>query len=206
MYCPCCNKRKLVFCHNQEMISDSKQNVVCPICASLPRHRVLCAIFDERDFDFTKTLLYNQHQCITDWLDVYEVDYQAAEELQSPPPPDTFTFIHYDYQLQTVPCTKAALTELYRITAKGGTVAVTAPIDVDAFVTIEDKTITTPHARAEAYGYPNCVRLFGRDLLEMLEAAGFEVEIFYGWKYPEEIAPWCKPYVHDSNRIYMCKK
>ena len=42
--------------------------------------------------------------------------------------------------------------------------------------TLEDRSIVTPEDRFRVYGWYDHVRLYGRDLLDRIREAGFEVE------------------------------
>jgi SAM-dependent methyltransferase len=71
----------------------------------------------------------------------------------------------------------AALAELRRTLKPSGWLAVCVPIRLGE-PTYEDPTIITPEERYWAYGERTHYRVYGHDLLERLEALGWEVEVF----------------------------
>lgn len=70
-----------------------------------------------------------------------------------------------------------AISELYRITKKGGKGILMAPICQDIETTIEDPNITDPAERFQYFGQEDHVRLYSRtDFLNRISSTGFKVE------------------------------
>lgn len=54
--CPCCNKTFRKFrnfnynknIYNPKIYENSYKNTICPYCSSLPRHRIICEILNQK--------------------------------------------------------------------------------------------------------------------------------------------------------------
>lgn len=92
-----------------------------------------------------------------------------------------FDVVVCNHVLEHVADDRKSMAELRRIVRPGGTAIVMVPFQPDR-VTIEDPSITDPARRAEVFGQSDHVRLYGRDYLERLEEAGFEVRCSQYWR------------------------
>lgn len=70
-----------------------------------------------------------------------------------------------------------ALSEVFRILAPDGHAILQTPYSSKLHHTWSDAGIDTPQARLQAHGQEDHVRLFGRDIFERIEAAGFESRV-----------------------------
>ena len=80
-YCPCCDTRlrglvnggydKIPDSYNPERYASMDQEVICPVCGSLPRHRILVSWMQERrDLFMGKEILhFAQERCVRRWMD-----------------------------------------------------------------------------------------------------------------------------------------
>ncbi|MBL9175166.1 MAG: methyltransferase domain-containing protein [Verrucomicrobiales bacterium] len=91
---------------------------------------------------------------------------------------NSFDFIYCSNVLEHIPDDRAAMSELHRVLAPGGTAIIQVPIK-EGQKTYEDFSITDPEARFQHFGQADHVRWYGPDIQERLEAAGFEVTPFY---------------------------
>jgi SAM-dependent methyltransferase len=88
--------------------------------------------------------------------------------------------------LEHVESDSKALSEMYRIMRHGGVGVMLAPVDYTRETTFEDDTITDPKERAEIFGQYDHRRVYGKDYLNRLSAAGFEaVEIDYAAEFSD---------------------
>ena len=79
-----------------------------------------------------------------------------------------------------------------------------APIDYSREKTFEDDTITDPKQRAEVFGQYDHRRIYGRDYLERLRAAGFEAEeIDYAARFTEQQRTL---YSFGCDKLYIVRK
>jgi SAM-dependent methyltransferase len=93
-------------------------------------------------------------------------------------PDGSRTLIWCSHVLEHIPDDGKALSEMRRVLAPGGLVVLQVPIGGEH--TLEDPCIATAEARLEAYLQEDHVRLYGRDIVERIEAAGFECETLSG--------------------------
>jgi SAM-dependent methyltransferase len=76
--------------------------------------------------------------------------------------------------------------ELRRSVGSGGVAVVSAPLRLDR-ATHEDPSVTDPAERERLFGERGHVRLYGPDLGDRLEAAGFEVTIDWATSIDEAV-------------------
>ena len=75
--------------------------------------------------------------------------------------------------LEHVDDDRRSLAEIRRVTKDDGWAVISAPINLDQ-ATHEDPTVTDPGEREKLFGEAGHVRMYGYDLADRLEAAGFE--------------------------------
>jgi len=103
----------------------------------------------------------------------------------------------------------AAMRELHRVLKPGGTALMQHPIDLSRGSTYEDRRITSREARQAAFGQWDHVRVYGRDLEDRLESAGFAVTIerYVDTLEPELVRRFCltePPSTIRGDDIYAC--
>ena len=109
-----------------------------------------------------------------------------------------------NHLLEHVESDHKALKEIYRIMRHGGMGVMLAPIDYSREKTFEDDTITDPKQRAEVFGQYDHRRIYGRDYLERLRAAGFEAEeIDYAARFTEQQRTL---YSFGCDKLYIVRK
>ncbi len=90
-------------------------------------------------------------------------------------PDDSFDAIYCSHVLEHVPEDRRAMAEFYRVLKPGGWAIILVPISGEK--TFEDPSVTTPGERQRLFGQHDHVRLYGKDLKERLEGAGFNVVV-----------------------------
>ena len=180
-YCPCCNTglRKLVV-----------NSHICPACGSGKRHRFQW-LFLEREYDLfrtTKTVLniapmrHFQDYCIR----FTQLNYRSADlnselamdkiDLTATTYHDSsFDFILCSHVLEHIPNDQQAITEMYRILKPGGTTIIQVPLQESP--TYENPDIITAEERLIHFGQSDHVRIYGLDIKERLETAGFQIHV-----------------------------
>jgi SAM-dependent methyltransferase len=97
----------------------------------------------------------------------------------------TFDAVLCSHVLEHVSDDRRALREFRRVLRTDGVALLQHPIE-DAPATDEDPAVTDPDERLERWGQSDHVRAYGRDYLERLREAGFEVEFrAYQDEFPE---------------------
>ncbi|NYZ62824.1 class I SAM-dependent methyltransferase [Luteimonas deserti] len=82
-----------------------------------------------------------------------------------------------NHVLEHVDDVDRASSEIFRVLKPGGYSILQTPYSAKLQHTWSDEGIDTPQARLQAYGQEDHVRLFGRDVFERIEAAGFESRV-----------------------------
>jgi SAM-dependent methyltransferase len=161
-----------------------RRDAACPICGSLERHRAARLLLAGRLPTGQRVLHMAPENLVIPWLVGLSCEYVNAD-LYNPAmvrmdltdtglPDESKTLVWCSHVLEHVPDDRAALAEMRRVLAPGGTLVLQVPIGGDA--TFEDPSITSEEARLEAFLQEDHVRLYGRDLASRVKAAGFECE------------------------------
>lgn len=91
----------------------------------------------------------------------------------------SFDAIICQHVLEHIRQDEEVMGELFRLLKPGGWAAISSPIRWDQ-KTFEDPSITNPDDRQKAFGEKVHVRIYGYDLQDRLEAAGFKVQVDFG--------------------------
>lgn len=174
-----------------------RQDALCPKCLSLERHRLLWQyLMDqerrERRILLLPTMLHIAPEvCLMrQFKNLYSSkpqNYITADlcspladmhfDVQSIPMEDnSVDIIICNHILEHVQSDSKALSELYRIMRPGGVGIMLAPVDYAREKSFEDDTITDPKQRAAIFGQYDHRRVYGRDYIDRLRAAGFKAE------------------------------
>lgn len=227
-YCPCCDTYLKGFAegeyrtnpdwYNASRYEHTRQDVLCPICGALPRHRILALWCDRHREELQKarTLYFAPENGILLWMKRNGVscttaDLKAEADLQiniqeTGLPDQSFDMIICNHVLEHVDDFRAALKEIHRILMPGGTFICSFPMDPGIAVLDEDPGVQTDEERVRRFGQFDHKRVFGMKADVLLEDAGFSVERIRGEDYPEKILPVVGPADYDMNILFWCKK
>jgi ubiquinone/menaquinone biosynthesis C-methylase UbiE len=89
-----------------------------------------------------------------------------------------YDLVFCNHVLEHVPDDQKAMSELYRVLKKGGTLIAQVPIKEDRLKTFENWSITSPDERAKVFGQYDHVRIYGQDYYSRLEKVGFKTKAF----------------------------
>lgn len=188
--CPVCDRSFSKFLSYGSKTAH-RQNVLCPYCLSLERHRLMWMYLRERTnfFDDKLDVLHiAPEQCFYGkFKKLANIDYFTGD-LESP-------LAEYHFDLHDIPfeankfdvviCNHVmehveddlqCMSELCRVLKPGGWGIMQVPIDYSRAKTYEDPTITSPEDREKHFWQKDHVRLYGRDYPDRLEKAGFTVK------------------------------
>lgn len=227
--CPCCGARARRF-NSGNFISKSKQfnpsryegilqEVICPVCMSLPRHRILASWGDAhlQLFKNAKILYFAPEKGIQLWMERNSISYVSADlcrkdaDLQlniqkTGLPDESYDLVICNHILEHVDDFRDALREVFRILTHNGAFICSFPMDPTVELLDEDSSVQTAEERLQRYGQVDHKRVFGMKADQFLTEAGFNVEIIRGDDYPEEILPVVGPANYDANILFCCRK
>jgi SAM-dependent methyltransferase len=87
---------------------------------------------------------------------------------------DSVDILIANHVLEHIKDLDAGLKEFHRILKPGGLAILQTPFSSVLETTFCDPGITSEHARREAYGQEDHVRLFGKDIVSKINACGFQ--------------------------------
>ena len=227
-FCPCCGNRtdrfiEGSFRQNIREVDTARyeklpQDVICPVCYSLPRHRILVSWMEKHIelFREKRILHFALEDCMKKWYERKGI-YAASADLYAEAEcrmdiQDTGLesgsedAIICNHVLEHVENYSRALSELRRILRPEGICILSFPIDKGFGTVYEDAAKTTEEARRTAFGQTDHLRIFGRDSRKLLEKNGFAVELIRGSRMKREIKPVVGPADYDSNILFLCRK
>ena len=165
-----------------------RENALCPGTLSLERHRLLW-LYLERETSFLtdsikvlhvapEQVFYQKFRSFSHWdyttTDLYSPLADVKADLRKLPFEDhAYDLILCNHVLEHILDHLQALSELYRVLKKGGTLIAQVPLDLNREKTFEDPTITNPQERSRIFGQYDHVRIYGKDYSDFLNQTGF---------------------------------
>lgn len=227
-YCPCCGVKLRSFFKvkysnypenfNQTRYKQTRQDVHCPICRSMPRHRIL-ALWCEEHKDYLQTsdiLYFAPEKCMSLWMKRNHVACTTADllsaadlklDIQETGLPDgSYDVIIANHVLEHVDDFRAALKEVQRILRQNGFFICSFPMDPSIELLDEEEEPLTAEERRRRFGQNDHKRVFGMNADRFLTDDGFTVEKIEGKDYPEGILPVVGPADYDMNILFCCRK
>ncbi len=172
----------------------SNKYAICPKCRSHDRER-LCRLYIENETDLVhadkKVLHIAPEPNLRKWLsgntklqyvcgDLFPRDDQTVEldATNINYSDNSFDVIICSHVLEHIPDDLKAMQELYRVLKVGGWGVLQVPISISIDKTYEDFSVTTPEERKRVFGQADHVRIYARDYVDRLKAAGFTVKTY----------------------------
>ena len=227
-WCPCCGLRFKSFnsgnylehpdIYNIERYDKSRGDVHCPVCRSMPRHRIF-ALWCEKHKNYLRNsdILYfapeysmilwmkrNKVSCVT--ADLYQKADLKLDIQDTGLRNYSYDVIVCNHVLEHVDDFRIALKELYRILRNDGLLICSFPMDPNVELLDEDSSIITQEERLKRFGQNDHKRVFGMNADQFLKEAGFIVKKITGDKCPDSILPIVGPADYDINCLFVCKK
>ena len=119
-------------------------------------------------------------------------------------PDESFDVIYCSHVLEHVPDDKKAMREFRRVLKPSGWAMLLVPIVCEQ--TFEDPSITDPAKRAKLFGQEDHVRNYGRDYVDRLREAGFEVTVMLPEDFMTEEEIVRMGITKVAGEIYLCNK
>ena len=197
-----------------------RDNVLCPKCLSLERHRLLWLFLNQKTNFFTdkiNLLHIAPEQCFYKRFRKQENINYLSGDLYSPLADvkmdihkmpfegNRFDVVLCNHVLEHVDDSHKAMTEIYRVLKPGGWAVMQVPLDTTREETYEDPTITSDEDREKHFWQKDHVRLFGLDYPKKLEAAGFKITpINFSKELPADVVT--KFRLQEGEIIYWAHK
>lgn len=177
--------------HN--VVGGGCRNVLCPVCASSDRDRLLYLYLLHKTNIFqkpTKLLHVGPEKSLKDILhkqanidyltaDLYREDVMIKMDITNIQLPDnSFDTIICNHVLEHIVDDRRAMSELYRTLKPGGWAILQVPISLSLENTYEDWSVTTTSGREQVFGQADHVRIYAKDYKDRLEQIGFKVNVF----------------------------
>lgn len=228
-FCPCCGYRfrsfngwdykEITSMFNTFRYEGIPQDVLCPICRALPRHRIL-ALWCERhlrELRGASILYFAPERSMMRWMNRNGITYTTADlytggvdlklDLQATGLEDaSYDVIIANHVLEHVDDFRKALTEVHRILKTSGFFICSFPMDPKVDLIDEETEPLSETERIRRFGQNDHKRVFGMNADQFLTEAGFEVEVIDGTDCPDEILPIVGPADYDMNRLFCCRK
>jgi predicted SAM-dependent methyltransferase len=215
--CPVCNR------HFRKFLpygATQRDNVLCPHCLSLERHRLFW-LFLKNETDFFKSKKSVLHiapeQCFYKRFRKMENLKYVTADLESPLADvkmdmhkmpfgeNEYDIVFANHVLEHVENDHQCMKEVLRVLKPGGFAIMQVPIDYTRSKTYEDPSIVTPEEREKHFWQKDHVRLFGLDYPDRLRSAGFNVrEVKMASELPAEITNRYR--LQKEEIIYLCTK
>lgn len=226
--CPCCDTHlrrfiqgsydKKMAVYNPDRYKSIDQNVICPICKSLPRHRILVFWMKKnKEILLGRDILhFAQEKSVRLWMDRNGMKAVTADlyhdadlhiDIQNTGlDAECYDIVICNHVLEHVDDFRQALKEVYRILRPGGSFICSFPMDPTVDLLYENALVKTQEDRRHFYGQIDHKRVFGMHADRLLAEAGFSVEMINGKDCPQEILPVVGPADYDMNMLFRCVK
>lgn len=168
-----------------------RENVLCPNCLSLERHRIMWLYLKNKTNYFTghhKVMHVAPEQCFYERfrkmknLDYVTVDLESPiadvkADVQSLPfEDDTFDVVICNHVLEHVEDLTRSLSELLRVLKTRGFAILQVPFDLKHETTYEDPSIVDRKEREKHFLQYDHLRLFGKNYPEVVKQVGFKID------------------------------
>lgn len=227
-YCPCCGIRLRSFVegkfrnhperYNRFRYDHTQQDVLCPVCSSVSRHRILASWCDDhrKELRTAKILYFAPEDSMMLWMKRNQVSCTTADlytacdlklDIQATGLPDeSWDVVICNHVLEHVEDFRLALKELHRILKPHGYLICSFPMDPKVDLLEEAEGMISEAEQIQRFGQIDHKRVFGMKADQLLEEAGFTVERISGEDYPDEILPVVGPADYDINCLFKCGK
>lgn len=162
-----------------------REDALCPACGSLERHRAAFLLLKDRIPRGQSVLHVAAEDLMIPWIiarsteylniDLYKPAMRRMDLTRLDLPDQSRTLVWCSHVLEHIPDDAKALSEIYRVLKPGGLMVLQVPIGGPT--TYEDPAVTGEQERLDKFLQEDHVRLYGLDLRERIEKAGFECEV-----------------------------
>lgn len=198
----------------------NRPDAACPRCLSEERHRALWLYLRDRPETLRAAaplLHFAPEPVLADRIRALAPTGYVSADLDAgraidraditdlPYADAAFGAIVCSHVLEHVADDRRAMREMRRVLRPGGVALVMVPVDRTRERTFEDPAIVGPVAREAAYRQADHMRLYGRDLPERLDEAGFRTEVV---RYVESLPASARARhgLNPEDEIYLARR
>jgi SAM-dependent methyltransferase len=189
VHCACCGGS---FRRFRDFGRPIRRGVMCPVCGSLERHRLVWLYLSRHTkvLDRSLRLLHIApepaiHRRLSAQRNLHYVCADLDSDLAKvhldlcrlPFDDGRFDVVLCNHVLEHVCDDAAALREIRRVLRPGGRACLQVPVDEGLARSVEDPGTYGPEDRLRAFGQADHVRRYGRDYADRIRAAGLRTEI-----------------------------
>jgi len=230
--CPICNSHLrtfLPFGYNFPVLKEKKiigggyrQKVICPVCGSFDRDRLLYLYLLHKTDIFKKQIkllhvapeaeIANKLQAKKNinylTADIASKNVMVKMDITNIQFPDnSFDVIICNHVLEHIIDDSKAMSELYRILKPGGWAILMVPLSLTLKKTYEDFSIKTQAERERAFGQRDHVRIYAEDYQDRLERVHFKVDVFKWIMEPEKFGKLQNIFgLNEEEHVYFVSK
>jgi SAM-dependent methyltransferase len=188
----------------------------CPRCGAMERHRLAYLVATTKaDLDYSAVLHVAPEPQMeaflrsraTDYLsvDLYATNVMAkmdvtALDLEN----ESKTLVWMSHVLEHVRRDDLAISEMRRVLKPGGVALIQVPIW--RLKTFEDDSVTTEEDRLRIFYQKDHVRLYGLDIIERFEAAGFEATVIRAQDFGSDLLIEHRLSFASTDEVFIFRK
>ena len=207
-------------CFDKYKPHKGRPSAKCPNCKARERHRLLWLYLKQKTNLFhakLKVLHFSPEPWFRALRSLPNLDYLSADlmpgramvalDIRSMSfDSNVFDVMICSHVLEHVDDDRAAMREMHRVLRPGGWAAILVPM-ANQKSTIEDPSVVSPLERTQRFGQADHVRLYGRDIRNRLEFAGFAVRLEnYTSELSDHVIRTCGLKPRSQGDIYLCAK
>jgi len=187
----------------------------CPRCGSVERQRLAYMVATRcRTLDYSRVLHVAPERELSKWLrsmsqqylsiDLYSRAMARMDITALDLDDNSQTLVWVSHVLEHVADDRKAIAEIHRVLAPRGVAFIQVPIW--RIETFEDFTVSTPEERLSKFFHLTHVRLYGLDITDRFEAAGFSSEIYRAQDFgPEPLLQYGLSFA-STNEVFVFQK
>jgi SAM-dependent methyltransferase len=216
--CPCCERRFRRF----EVVAALPGELVCPGCGSYSRQRLVWLYLRDETELFSASLrvlhlapqdpMYQQRLRALPNLDYVSGDLEHPDAMvrvdagDMPFEDESFDVVLANHLLASVDDDRRAMAEIHRVLRPGGWALLQVFVNQAQAGTFEvPLDVRSPAERRRLFGGSDLLRVYGRDYVERLRAAGFHVHVDdFGERLPQSVIR--RHGLAMTEPIYRCGK
>jgi SAM-dependent methyltransferase len=191
-----------------------RNDAQCPICGSLERHRLAFLLLRDRITRGQRILHVAPERVVIPWLvslsseylniDLHHPAMRQMDLTHLELADSNKTLVWCSHVLEHIPDDRKALAEIHRVLEPGGLLVLQVPIG--GTLTYENPNVVSDHDRLVEFLQEDHVRLYGLDLKERIERAGFECDLLTSAQLSSKERTQCAVDARFYREVFFCSK